>query len=151
MVCFYISFKWPWLFQEGEHAHGRDLCQVWTIFDNVCKLQHGWAFIFPFLQRKHYKCKIYWKPKQLGMVPWIDHTRPWEKLGPFQGCRKQRALRLSLLTFGNLSPFFDKEITRKCKNFKNQKNLAWCLEFFIQASEKNRSFDGCRVKTCSQT
>ena len=29
------------------------------------------------------KCRICWKPNQLGMVPWIACKRPWKKSDPF--------------------------------------------------------------------
>lgn len=41
-----------------------------------------------FHQENSRKCKTYWKPKQIGMLPWIVHTKSWKKLGPFQGCRE---------------------------------------------------------------
>ena len=56
-----------------------------------------------FDQENSKKCKTCRKPKQLGMVPWIGHTRHEIFLGHFKHVGKRRALRRSHLAYSNTS------------------------------------------------
>ena len=49
MVYVWTSFKWPQILQTARHAHGINACQVWTIFNTVCKLRHARPSIVIFL------------------------------------------------------------------------------------------------------
>jgi hypothetical protein len=55
-------FEHPWndpnFLPPGGHSHGRHPCQVWTIFDIVCKLRHVRPFFGLFSPRKLQKMQI---------------------------------------------------------------------------------------------
>ena len=59
-----------------------------------------------FFHRKNSrKCRTCWKSKQLGMVSWIGHTRPWKNWGHFKDIKKTTCSQRE--PSGNRTPFIE--------------------------------------------